>query len=105
MTATEVLNSLVEECRQDHVGLWQIVNAARYDLGASTPAEMRATTLRLVRSLLHDQGIIVGHPTPDGKGFVPWNVSPEGAIRRIEMEWESLGRDPNIGDVAWFTAP
>lgn len=104
MTATDVLEGLVEECRVDHVGLWEVLNAARYDLGASTPPEIQATTLQLVRGLL-DRGMHVGYPAPDGKGFSPWNVSAEIAMRRIEQEWSALGREPNIGEVAWFTAP
>jgi hypothetical protein len=104
VTATDVLESLVEECHQDHVGLWEVVHAARLDLGALTPAETQATTLRLVQGLL-DRGMYVGFPAPDGKGFVPWDLSAEGAVRRIELEWCALGREPNIGEVAWFTAP
>jgi hypothetical protein len=104
VTATDVLESLVEECRVDHVGLWEIVNAARHDLGASSPAEVQTTTVQLVRSLL-DRGMHVGYPAPDGKGFVLWGLPAEGAVRRIEQEWSALGRDPNIGEVAWFTAP
>jgi hypothetical protein len=105
MTPNDVLENLVAECHEDHVGLWVVLNAARYDLGASTSAEVRTTTLQLVRNLLEDQGMQVGYPTPDGKGFVSWNMSADAAIRRIEQEWSALGRDPNIGEVAWFTAP
>jgi hypothetical protein len=104
VTTTDVVESLVEECRVDHVGLWEVINAARYDLGASTPAETQATALQLVRSLL-DRGMYIGFPAADGKGFVPWDVSADGAVRRIEQEWSALGREPNIGEVAWFTAP
>jgi hypothetical protein len=104
VTATDVLESLVEECHQDHVGLWEVVRAARLDLGALTAADTHATTLRLVRSLL-DRGMLVGYPAADGVGFVPWGLSAESAVRRIEQEWSVLGRDPNIGEVAWFTAP
>lgn len=104
MTATDVLEGLVEECRVDHVGLWEVINAARYDLGASTPEDIQATTVRLVRGLL-GRGMHVGYPAPDGKGFAPWNVPADVAVRRIEQEWDALGREPNIGEVAWFTAP
>ena len=104
MTATDVLESLVEECRVDHVGLWEVITAARLDLGASTYLETQATTLQLVWGLLN-RGMFVGYPAADGVGFVPWEVSAEGAIRRIEQEWSALGREPNIGEVAWFTAP
>jgi hypothetical protein len=90
--------------RRTHVGLWRIVNAVRYDLGSRNPGETRAMTLRLVHSLLHDRGMQVGHPAPDGRHFVAWDLSPDQAMSRIEKEWTALGRDPTIGEVAWFTS-
>lgn len=60
MTAEEVLDSLVEECQEDHIGLWRIVNAVRFDLDSAEPRQTRALALRLVRSLLHERGIQVG---------------------------------------------
>jgi hypothetical protein len=105
MTPDEVLESLVEECREDHVGLWRIVNAVRFDLGSTDSVHTRTTALRLVRSLLQERGVQVGHPTPDGRHFVPWDLPPDQAVRRIEAEWAALGREPNIGELAWFTSP
>jgi hypothetical protein len=104
MTPEDVLESLAEECHEDHVGLWRIVNAVRFDLGSVNPTETRVLTLRLVRRLLQERGMQVGHPTPDGRQFVPWNISAEEAVDRIEQQWAALGRDPNIGEVAWFTS-
>src|SRR5438046_12396 len=104
MTADEVLESLVEECHADHVGLWEIVNAVRLDLGAKNATETQALALRLIRRLLEERGMQVGHPAPDGRHFVSWDLAPDQAVRRIEQEWSALGREPNIGDVAWFTS-
>ncbi|HTU22533.1 MAG TPA: hypothetical protein VMG10_31130 [Gemmataceae bacterium] len=103
MTPEDVLESLVEECRDDHVGLWEVVNAVRYDLGSTDPAQTRALTLQLVHRLLQERGIQIGQPTPDGRHFVPWELPPDQAVRRIEQEWSALGHDPDIGDVAWFS--
>jgi hypothetical protein len=61
-------------------------------------------TLRLVRGLLHERGVQAGHPAPDGRHFVPWELPPDQAVRRIETEWSALGREPNIGEVARFTS-
>jgi hypothetical protein len=105
MTPEEVLDALVEECHEDHVGLWRIVNTARFDLGTRDPIDTRAMTLGLVRRLLHERGMQVGHPAPDGRHFVPWGLPHEQAVRRIEKEWSELGHEPNIGEVAWFTSP
>lgn len=104
MSPEDVLESLVEECQEDHVGLWRIVNAVRFDLGSGNPTETQAMTLRLVRSLLEKQGMLVGHPAPDGQHFVSWDLPPDQALSRIEKEWSALGREPNIGEVAWFTS-
>jgi hypothetical protein len=103
MTPEDVLESLAEECQDDHVGLWRIVNAVRFDLGSTNPADTRAMTLRLGRSLLHERGVQVGHPAPDWRHFVPWDLPSDEAVRRIEKEWSALGREPSIGEVAWFT--
>jgi hypothetical protein len=105
MTPDDVLESLVEECHEDHVGLWRVVNAVRFDLGATNPSQTRALTLQLVRSLLHERGMQVGQPNPDGRHFDSWGLSPDQAVSRIEQEWSALGHDPNIGEVAWFTSP
>jgi hypothetical protein len=104
MTPADVLESLVEECHVDHVGLWEIINAVRFDLGATTPPEIQALTLRLVRSLLDERSMQVGHPTPDGRHFISWDLPSDRAVSRIEKEWSALGREPNIGEVAWFTS-
>ena len=104
MTPDDVLESLVEECHADHVGLWEVVNAVHFDLGLTDPSQTRALTLRLVQRLVHERGIQVGHPTPDGRHFVSWGLPPDQAVSRIEREWSALGREPDIGEVAWFTS-
>jgi hypothetical protein len=104
MTPEDVLENLSEECRTDHVGLWEIVDAVRSDLGSTNTSEIRALTLDLGRRLLFERGMQVGHPAPDGRHFVPWDLPPDQAVSRIEQEWSALGREPNIGDLAWFTS-
>jgi hypothetical protein len=105
MAPDEVLDSLVQECHVDHVGLWEVVRAVQREHGSNDPAQTWALTLELVNRLLAERGMQVGHPTPDGRQFVPWALSPDEAIDRIEKEWAALGREPDIGDVAWFTSP
>jgi hypothetical protein len=103
MTEQDVIAGLLDECREDYVGLWQLVNASQLDMGAAGPDETRQRTLDLVRRLLSEPGIVVGHPAPDGRHFVPWNLKPDDAFDRIEREWSALGRNPDIGEIAWFT--
>ena len=104
MSLDDVLESLTEECDVDHVGLWEIVDSVRCDLGSASASETRALTLRLVWRLLFERGMQVGHPAPDGRHFVSWDLPADQAVSRIENEWSALGREPNIGEVAWFTS-
>lgn len=105
MTHEEVVDDLLEECRVDHVGLWELMSAAHSDLGLTAPEEIRAATMRLARSLLVDRGVQAGFPTRDGRGFVAWELSPEEVLRRIDEAWTALGREPTIGDIVWFMTP
>lgn len=104
MNLDEVLETLAEECQADHVGLWEIVDAVRCDLGSTDASQTRALTFCLVRSLLCERGMQVGHPAADGRGFVSWHLPPDQALSRIDKAWSALGREPNIGEVAWFTS-
>ncbi len=105
MTHEEAVDDLLEECRVDHVGLWELISAAYHDLGLTSPGAIRAATMRLARSLLVDRGVRAGFPSRDGRGFLPWNLQPDEALRRIDEEWDALGREPTIGDIVWFTTP
>src|SRR5687767_12718075 len=104
MTTHDIVEALAEECHDDHVGLWRIVAAIRFDLGLTDADQIRSTTLGLVRSLLDEPGIRAGHPTPDGRQFAAWKLTPQQVIGRIEQEWSALGRDPDIGEITWFTS-
>jgi hypothetical protein len=104
MTTHDIVEVLAEECQDDHVGLWRIVDAVRLDLGLTDPDQIRSATLGLVRSLLDEPGIRAGHPTPKGRQFTTWKLTPQQVIGRIEEEWSALGRDPDIGEITWFTS-
>jgi hypothetical protein len=102
MSRDEVLEQLRAECQEDHVGLWQMVNAVQQDLGIRGDDDVRAATLDLVRALLAKLGIEIGLPAPDGRHFNAWKLSPDEAAKAIEEKWTALGRNPTIGEVAWF---
>jgi hypothetical protein len=104
MTVEEVLESLADECRDDHVGLWEVVDAVKQDLGLSEPTQVHQATLHLVRELLERRGVQAGHPAPDGRHFVPWNQTAEQAVATIQRDWSALGREPDIGEIAWFSS-
>ena len=104
---------VLKESAEDYVGLWSIIWRIRYELNdqeyppreedQADPVEVRCMTLGLVQDLLQDGLVRVGFPTLDGRGFEPWSLEPGEVTYRINLEWDALGREPNIGEVVWFT--
>lgn len=87
------------------MGLWSILRAIGIRFGENLDAQKaRDMTMGLVEELLKSPNVKAGHPTADGKGFVPWALSPAAALERVEAEWDSPGRAPTIGEIVWFTA-
>jgi hypothetical protein len=97
---TDVLERILTECEEDHVGLWSIYRQIK-DAGFADP---RLVTIALIHWLLTTGVIEAG--VPDDRGnFHAWKETPEDAYQRINNEWLKLGREPDIGDIAWFTTP
>ena len=96
----------------DHVGLWSLVKRIRR-AGAADDSNILKTTQDLILPFLSEGAIIAGQLVRDdefhasrleGYEFHQWNMPPQEVIARIEAEWTGLGRDPNIGQIVWFTA-
>jgi hypothetical protein len=100
---SEVENDFLSETREDFVGLWALVWRIRNEVGEHDPEKIRAHSMSILRALLNDGVIKAGVPNDDGD-FVEWCGSPEQIINRIEDEWHQLGREPDIGDIVWFTS-
>ncbi len=97
---TDLLESILAECDEDYVGLWSIyrrMKEARF-------ADSKQSTLNLVGFLLSTGAIEAGLPDRQGV-FHRWNKSSDEVVRQIDQEWSSLGREPDIGDIVWFTTP
>lgn len=86
----------------DWVGLWEVVREARE---SSFPAHggpiIRKLVMDSIRFLL-DQGLVEVGEVTEGHGFTPWGLPASGILRKIEARWDRLGRDPDIGEVAWL---
>jgi hypothetical protein len=108
----ELRTRLLNECRADEVGLWSIIWEVRYALNrnrypgkeddSADPRGVRIITMELVKELIASGQVQVGCYSPDGSGIVPWTIPAEQIVARINLEWDSLGREPNIGEVAVF---
>jgi hypothetical protein len=89
------------ECREDYVGLWSIVRRIR-GAGAGDQSKIVETTSALLKQLLSEGGIIAGQFVD--RKFHEWKMSPQEIVAKIECEWVNLGRDPDIGEIAWFVS-
>lgn len=42
----------------------------------------------------------------DHGGCITWPEQiPDAVVARIRHEWETLGREPGLGDICWFNLP
>lgn len=98
----EIKNVLLNECSVDYVGLWEVISHVEYETKQSDPQTVRETVMVLITKLLREGLIKAGAPKDTG-GFVAWQLSPEETVKRIHDEWNALGREPDLGDIVWFT--
>jgi len=102
MQIDDLVNGYFEESAVDFVGLWQIAQASREDLGARTTEEARTLSLEIVKRL-YEKGLRPGDYYL-GTRFDYW--SDEGCqavMDRIEREWLAAGADPNLAEpICWF---
>ncbi len=95
---------ILQLCSEEQLGLWFAIAPIEDFYRGDDPASIKSKTLRVLRDLMKDGLIQAGVPTPDGAGFVPWDMPADAAIARIQKEWDALGHEPSIGDIVWFAA-
>ena len=99
--AERLEHELLEEMKEDYVGLWEIARLVRSELGVEDPAEVRELTLKVIEEMLMHGWIRPGYATHDGE-FEAWEVDPGTALHRIDGGWEGIDPIPTVGDIAWF---
>ena len=102
-----IRRALVEEAQSDVVGLWAILWQVKNEIPSLSSEEAKSATLEVVRDALSSEEIVVGGfggGDTETVSFIPWQMSLADALERIEREWGALGREPNLGDIAWFVA-
>jgi hypothetical protein len=101
MDLHELVDGYLEESKIDYVGLWQIAQASKEELGAGTTDQVRKLSLEIVKRL-YDNGVRPGNYW--GGDFDYWpDEGCQAALDRIEREWIEAGEDPNLGDpICWF---
>lgn len=101
-----IKSELMAECRDDHVGLWAILNSVRDRFEPIADTESHRVVIDIIRDLLASGRIGAGQFAAIGSEWVFdfWPLSPDETVERINREWDSLGRDPIPGEVVWLTA-
>jgi len=97
-----MVQGYVEETNVDYVGLWQIVIRVRHQLGIVERTELKKFVLQIVRELLA-AGLEAVTLRAAAPVRLAWgNQDVEYVLNRISQEWDTLGRDPNPGEIVWF---
>ncbi len=97
-----ISNGFLAECREDYVGLWKLIWRIGKETHETDPHTIRSLAIALLTNLLNRDLVKAGMPNAAGD-FEEWRASSDEIIRRIETEWDRLGKEPDIGDVVWFT--
>jgi hypothetical protein len=98
-----LLQEIIVECEEDHVGLWSVVHGVHWELSEKDPIKVKQLTMKLVEGMLNHPGMAAGFPTDDGKGFTPWSLTKGEILSRVNHEWDIMGREPTLGEIVWFT--
>jgi hypothetical protein len=97
------LQAFIDESESDNVGLWEIIWHLRELAKVTDLAKRRASAIDIVRQLLGTGEVVPAQYDPDGSGdYVIWDIDNDAAIRRIESEWDALGREPNVAEIVLF---
>jgi hypothetical protein len=99
----QIKQDFLAECADDFVGVWSLLRTVNFTIPNLTSIESQGITLRLLEDLLRAGTIIVLQIS--NSRLEAWNSPPASAVKRIKDEWDALGRDPDVGEIAWFTLP
>jgi hypothetical protein len=97
--AVAVSEKVSRELDDDYVGLWVLPWHLRRALPNASDTTVRELAESILRALVGED-VVLGDLDGDTGEFLPWDVADPVAI--AVAEWALLGRDPNIGEVAWL---
>ncbi|HYN65010.1 MAG TPA: hypothetical protein VES36_10450 [Candidatus Limnocylindrales bacterium] len=95
-----MIEELLMRGADDWVTAAEVAWVAKSMGGSATDDGKRDIAFKLIRQVL-EMGLMKAGDVTEG-GFSAWELSPAESFARIEREWRSLGRIPEIGEVAWL---
>ncbi|WP_454860621.1 hypothetical protein [Promicromonospora soli] len=87
------------ELADDGVELWSLFRYTRNELPGASSAEILQVVEKALRKLA-DSGVRFGQIDDETGDFSFWEE--DDPVGRIMVEVRALGREPNIGDIAWL---
>lgn len=99
VVAASVAIVVCRELDDDYVGLWVIPWHIRRSIPRVSDEIVRHISIAVLVALL-DNRVSIGDLDGNTGTFDPW--SGDEPIGRVLEEWRALGRDPNIGEIAWL---
>ncbi|WP_139168351.1 hypothetical protein [Microbacterium azadirachtae] len=97
--AASVALVVYRELEEDYVGLWVIPWQIRRAIPRASDEMVREVSIPILLALL-ENGISIGDLNGEMGLFEPWQT--DEPIERVLAGWHALGRDPNIGEIAWL---
>lgn len=97
--AVAVGDVISRELDEDYVGLWVVAWHIRRRLGPVDDDQVRRVARAVLEGLM-ESAVRVGTLDEATGTFSAW--STQDGVERAIREWSAMGRDPNIGEVAWL---
>jgi hypothetical protein len=97
--AVAVAESISRELDEDYVGLWVVAWHIRRRVEDASNETVYAVAEAILSSLV-ESAVRIGSLAEESGTFTPW--SADAGVKRAMREWMTLGRDPNIGEIAWL---
>jgi hypothetical protein len=97
--AVAIGQTISEELDEDYVGIWTLAWHIRRRIIDVSDEGVRALATAILHGL-HESAVRIGSLSEESGTFTPW--PDEDGVDRVMREWTALGRDPNIGEIAWL---
>jgi hypothetical protein len=105
MQWSDLQRSILLEGLRDYQSTRELVADVRYRLGPGADHSLvRRTVLQALRPLVEAGYVELGDLELVGEfsELAPWVLQGKAAVDELERRWIQLGRDPDVGELAWM---